>query len=160
MTGTASASRTQREVALEQLVLQRLGPGGDDHLAAVEQRRDEVGEGLAGAGARFGDQPAALADRVRHRLRHRELLLAEAEAGQGTRERSAVAEDRGERRVDGGAAGRGRLGDDGGRSGQRGAFSRATRVAGLVLSRTVAIIVRSEPPRSSRAWTISPVRAL
>ncbi len=46
----------ERQVALEQLVLQRLGAGGDDHLAAVEQRGNEIREGLARAGAGFGDQ--------------------------------------------------------------------------------------------------------
>ena len=72
----------ERQVALEELVLQRLGAGGDDDLAAVEQRRDEIGEGLAGAGAGFGDQRAALRDGRGHRIGHRELLRAEAEARQ------------------------------------------------------------------------------
>jgi hypothetical protein len=46
----------RRQVAVEELVLQGLGAGGDDHLAAREQRRHQVGEGLAGAGAGLGHQ--------------------------------------------------------------------------------------------------------
>src|SRR6478672_673097 len=46
----------QRQVALEQLVLQRLRSGRHDDLAAVEQRGNEIRERLAGAGPGFGDQ--------------------------------------------------------------------------------------------------------
>ncbi len=48
-----------RQVALEQLILQRLGARGNDDLAAVEQRGDEVRERLAGARAGFGEQRAS-----------------------------------------------------------------------------------------------------
>ena len=75
----------ERQVALEQLVLQRLGAGGDDHLAAVEQRGNEIGEGLAGAGAGFGDQLPTRRDGRAPRPRHRQLLRAEAEARQCAR---------------------------------------------------------------------------
>jgi hypothetical protein len=57
----------ERQVALEELVLQCLGAGGHDHLAAVQQCRDEIGEGLAGAGAGLGDERAAPGDRRRDR---------------------------------------------------------------------------------------------
>jgi hypothetical protein len=89
----------QRQVALEELILQRLGAGRYDDLAAVEQRRNEIRERLAGAGARFRDQRQALSDRARDGLRHCELLWPEPETGQRARERAAVAEDRGELRV-------------------------------------------------------------
>ena len=70
----------RRQVAVEQLVLQRLGAGRDDDLAAGEQRRHQVGEGLAGAGAGLGDQHAVALDRLVDRLRHLELLRAQLEA--------------------------------------------------------------------------------
>jgi hypothetical protein len=57
LTGAFSASRTRGQVAVEELVLQGLGAGGDDDLAAGQQRRHQVGEGLAGAGAGLGHQP-------------------------------------------------------------------------------------------------------
>src|SRR6185503_17262642 len=38
----------RRQVPIEELVLQRLGSGGNDDLAAGEKRRHQVGEGLAG----------------------------------------------------------------------------------------------------------------
>src|SRR3546814_1835636 len=47
-----------RQVAVVELVLQRAGAGGDDGLQPRQQRRDEVGEGLAGAGAGLGQQHA------------------------------------------------------------------------------------------------------
>ena len=75
----------RRQVAVEELVLQRLGAGRDDHLAAGEQRRHEIGEGLAGAGAGLGHQHAAAFDRLDDRLRHLELLRARAIAGDAAR---------------------------------------------------------------------------
>ena len=43
----------RRNVAAEQLVLQRLGAGGDDHLAAGEQGRHQISKGLARARTRL-----------------------------------------------------------------------------------------------------------
>ena len=45
-----------RDVALDELVLQRERRGGDHDPVVVEQRRDEVGERLAGAGAGLDEQ--------------------------------------------------------------------------------------------------------
>ena len=45
-----------RDIALEQLVLQVLGAGRDDHLAAPQHGRHEVRIGLAGARPRLHDQ--------------------------------------------------------------------------------------------------------
>src|SRR3984893_6525126 len=64
----------ERQIALEELILQRLGAGGDDHLATGEERGHEVSESLAGSGARFGEQLAARFDGERDGLGHRELL--------------------------------------------------------------------------------------
>ena len=92
----------QRQVAFEQLILQSLGAGGDDHLAAVQQRGDEIGERLAGAGAGLGDKLAACGDSLCDGLGHRQLLRPEVKAGQFARERSTFAEDRSECSVAGG----------------------------------------------------------
>ncbi len=40
-----------------QLVLQGLGTGTDDGLAATQERRDQVRERLASAGSGFDDEP-------------------------------------------------------------------------------------------------------
>ena len=54
-----------RDVALDQLVLQREGRRRDDHPAVVEQRGHEVAERLAGAGAGLDEEVLALAHRRR-----------------------------------------------------------------------------------------------
>jgi hypothetical protein len=69
-----------------------LGAGRDDGLAAPQQRRHQVGEGLAGAGAGFGDQRAWLAMASAIGLGHFGLRLARLEAADGGRERAAGAE--------------------------------------------------------------------
>ena len=53
----------RREVALDQLVLQRQGRGRDDHPLAVQQRRDEVAQRLAGAGAGLDEQVVTVVHR-------------------------------------------------------------------------------------------------
>ena len=65
-----------RQVFLEQLVLQVLGAGGDHHLAARQQRRHQIGEGLARARARLGHEDGVVAYRLRHGQRHFALLRA------------------------------------------------------------------------------------
>ena len=89
----------RREIAVEELVLERLGAGRNDDLAAEEQRRHEVGNGLAGAGARFGEEHAPLAHRARDARGHLALLLARAVVGNRAAERSVGREDGGERGV-------------------------------------------------------------
>src|SRR6185437_544199 len=83
-----------RKVSMVELVLQRLGAGGDDHAAAREERRHEVGEGLPGAGAGLRHQRRARFDRLEHGARELHLLRALAEAVHRARERSRRAEDR------------------------------------------------------------------
>ena len=60
----AEAGAHARQVAPEQLVLQRLGAGGNDHPAAGKQGRHQVGIGLADAGPGLGDQAATFGDRL------------------------------------------------------------------------------------------------
>ncbi len=81
-----------RQVAMEQLVLQRLGAGRDDHAPARRQRGHEIGEGLPGAGAGLGDEHLAVGDRLLDRHRHRLLRGARREAGHFPRERPLGAE--------------------------------------------------------------------
>ena len=55
---------------------------------AGEQRRHEIRERLAGAGARLDDQTAVRAQRQRHLLGHLDLLVARREAGDRCRQRT------------------------------------------------------------------------
>jgi len=65
-----------RQVAHEELVLQGLGGGAEQRAGAAQQRRHEIGVGLADAGAGLDDERAALLDRRRDRERHLALHLA------------------------------------------------------------------------------------
>ena len=65
-----------RQIAVKQLILQRLGARGNHHLAARQQRGNQVGQGFAGAGAGFGQQNAVFGDRLFDRLGHGQLLRA------------------------------------------------------------------------------------
>ncbi len=82
-----------RQVLVEQLVLQRLGAGRDDHLAARLQRRHQVGEGLAGTGAGLGDENVVAMDGAGDALGHLDLLRAHAVAVDGAGERAVGGED-------------------------------------------------------------------
>jgi hypothetical protein len=62
-----------RDVALDELVLEGQRGRRDDDPAVVEQRRDEVAQRLAGAGARLDEQVLAGVHGVRHRLGHLDL---------------------------------------------------------------------------------------
>ena len=92
--GNAQRIAHQRQIALVKLVLQRLGSGRNDHFAAGKQGGDQIGECLAGAGPRFGDQLATRFDRMRDRLGHRDLLGPRPVAGDIARKRSVGIEDR------------------------------------------------------------------
>ena len=89
-----------RDVALDELVLEREGRGRDHDAAVVEQRRHEVGERLAGAGAGLDDEVAPLAERVADRLGHRDLARPLLAAQRLHRGREHLA-DRGSHRVGG-----------------------------------------------------------
>jgi len=77
---------------VEELILQILGAGGDEHLLPAQQRRHQVGEGLAGAGAGLGDEQAIIVQRRRHRLGHFLLLAARSETGDMRGQRAIGAE--------------------------------------------------------------------
>ena len=66
----------ERNVAEEELVLQGLGAGGDDDALAGAQGGQQVGQGLAGAGAGLDDQVAALGEGALDGLGHFELAGA------------------------------------------------------------------------------------
>ena len=84
--GRAEHAAHTRQIAMEQLVLQRLGAGGDDHALARDHCRHQVGKGLAGAGAGLGNQGMAIIDRLGHGAGHDLLHLARHEPRHFTRE--------------------------------------------------------------------------
>ena len=61
------------DVALDQLVLEGEGGGGDHHASFVEQRGDQVAQRLAGAGAGLDEEVLAAGHRRGDRLGHRHL---------------------------------------------------------------------------------------
>ena len=70
-----------RQVLEEDLFLQVLGAGRDEHALAAEDRRHQIGERLAGAGAGLGEQRRRRsASTVRDGLGHLELAGARLEA--------------------------------------------------------------------------------
>jgi hypothetical protein len=85
-------ARHQGQVLVEQLILQRARTGGDEHAPAGQQRRHQVGESLARAGARLDHQRRAVFDRQCHAIGHRQLRTARREAGKRSRQRAAGSE--------------------------------------------------------------------
>ena len=69
----ADGAGHQRQVLVEELVLQGARAGGDEHAPAGEQRGHEIGEGLAGAGAGFDHERRAIFQRERHPAGHGQL---------------------------------------------------------------------------------------
>ena len=63
-------------IAFEQLILQRLGAGGQHHLAAGKHGGHEIGISLTRAGARFNEASGIGFDRLRDTLGHLGLLSA------------------------------------------------------------------------------------
>ena len=86
----------QGQVTAEKLVLKRLRPGRHDDLAAREQRRDQIREGLAGSGAGFGDELTTFANRAGDRFGHRQLFGPQPVRGKLACERTVRAEYPGE----------------------------------------------------------------
>src|SRR6185295_9094741 len=85
--GAADGGRGDRHIFAEQLLLQRLRRCRDyDALSGLE-RRDQVGEALADAGARLGDQVLAYGESAVDRGGKRRLLGAWLVLGQRTLER-------------------------------------------------------------------------
>ncbi len=77
-----------RQILVEELVLQGLGAGGNDHLAARPQRRHQIGESLARAGPRLGDEDRTAVDGGGDALGHVELLVAHAITADRLRQRA------------------------------------------------------------------------
>src|SRR6185369_15588532 len=84
----ADSARDGGQIAMEQLVLKIARARRDDDAPTGEQRRHEIGERLAGAGAGLHDQAAVRAQCKRDLLCHRDLFLARGEAGDRRRQRS------------------------------------------------------------------------
>ncbi len=87
--GPAAENRLHRvgqsgQIVVDQLRLQREGGRRDDHRAVHEQRRREIGERFAGAGAGLDEQVLAMAGGVGDRVRHRLLAGALGSARNGT----------------------------------------------------------------------------
>ena len=74
-----------RQVALDQLALEREGRGGDDDALAVRERGHQVAEGLAGAGAGLDQQVGAVVHGACDGLGHGDLAgaLRAADGGDG-----------------------------------------------------------------------------
>src|SRR5580698_2597706 len=81
-----------RQVPMEQLVLQGLSAGGDEYTLAGEQRGQEIGEGLAGAGAGFRHQHRIALEGLGYCGREGLLLPTRREAGDMGRERTLSTE--------------------------------------------------------------------
>ena len=74
--GVPEVGREEREIVGGQLVLQCLGGGGDNGRAPGQDGRDEVGQGLPGAGGRLHHELATAIDDVGHGIGHLELPRA------------------------------------------------------------------------------------
>ena len=127
-----------RQVLEEDLFLEILGAGRDEHALAAEDRRHEVGERLAGAGARFGEQHAARREDRGDGFRHLHLARARLEPVERSRQRTV-----GGKRLDGRV---GQLRDSG--------YSGNFRHRASILSRTAAsdaVVVRGGRARGDEA---------
>ena len=78
------------DVAVKQLILQILGAGREDHLATGQQRRHQIGDGLAGAGTGLQNGHAFGFDGSLHRLGHLKLARTKFKAGNRLGERAGL----------------------------------------------------------------------
>ena len=91
--GPSDDGAEQRQVAREQLVLERARTGRNDRAPAGQQHRQQIRERLADAGARLdGGMPAGI-ECLGDELGHLRLRRAIAEARQALGERTVGAED-------------------------------------------------------------------
>ena len=88
MNGTSERVAQRRDVLEEDLLLQVLRAGGDQHALAAEDGGNEIGERLAGAGAGFGEEHAALLEDARDGGRHLDLAGARLEVRHAAGERA------------------------------------------------------------------------
>jgi hypothetical protein len=97
-----------RKISGMKLVLEVAGPGRHQYLAARQQQRRQVGEGLAGARAGLRDQRAPFGDCACDADRERLLTLPGSETGHRAHEGAALAEGGRRGLLEFGAAGFGR----------------------------------------------------
>ena len=89
--GSSDCLRNQRQVAMVQLVLQRLRARADNRLAARQKRGNQVRKGLARTRARLDHQALRSRDRLGDGLGHPGLTGARLEAAQVRLERARCA---------------------------------------------------------------------
>jgi hypothetical protein len=89
---TAECLRDGRQVAVEELVLERARAGRDDDLAAGQERRHQVGESLARAGAGLDRHHPARCERLADPVGHELLLTPRLEVRDDARQRPLRAE--------------------------------------------------------------------
>ena len=87
-----------RQVLVEDLVLQVPGAGRDEDAPSAEDGGHEVGQGLAGSGARFRQQHAAGLQHARRGGRHAPLARPRLERRHRARQRAVLGERRGDPR--------------------------------------------------------------
>ena len=75
------------QILVEQLVLQGLGAGGNNHLAVGAQRRHQIGKGLARPRSGLGDEHAVALDCCGNAFGHLHLLRADTITFNGPRKR-------------------------------------------------------------------------
>ena len=92
MHGPAHHGAEQRQIAVEQLILQRVRARGNDRAPLKQQHGQQIAERLADARAGLDDGVAPGLERFGHELRHLELRCAVRETGQPLRERAVGAE--------------------------------------------------------------------
>jgi hypothetical protein len=80
----AKGATEQRQVFVVKLILQSARAGGHQHPQAGQQHRNQVAEGLAGAGSRLDDQQAALLQGIPDAFGHVQLLAARNKPFQGS----------------------------------------------------------------------------
>ena len=89
----------KRDILMEELFLQILGAGGNDHALAGANHGHQIGQSLARAGAGFDDQVTLFFQRLLDGLRHLQLSAAKLVGGMGAREHAAGREELVERDV-------------------------------------------------------------
>ena len=157
----------ERQVFLEDLLLEGMGGRRDDDLSTGEDRRDEVREGLSRPRPRLDEEVTVTVERVMDRSGHGELAVTLLVTGKAPRQWRARAEDvvdrqaartrfrrllhhetLGHRRIvgiDAARVGIGRRTAHGDSSSEPGRERRASPAGSLGLSPARAIVVRSDP---------------
>ena len=92
----AEGRRKGRDVLLKELVLKGLAGRRDDDDGARENGRNEVGEALARARARLGEERLLAFDRARHGERELDLPRPGAEPGRGPGDGAVLGEGLGD----------------------------------------------------------------